>query len=156
MKMRKVDGGPVTGPWLAVIRMRNDNLNLEINGLSGKALSPCHSQWPFQIDGWLHFTSAGPRRPTRPPSLVYPLLSLSKEMRWDRESHADTGQESPEIKTDIANAGEAIKGQIGHVVSLSEALRLFSGRLVNSWLIAGRNVPDINHLWLNMSPLTCL
>jgi len=31
--------------------MKNDNLNLEINGLSGKGLSQCHSQWPFQI--WL-------------------------------------------------------------------------------------------------------
>lgn len=34
----------------------NDNLNLEINGLSGQGLSQCHSQWPFQIDGWLYFT----------------------------------------------------------------------------------------------------
>ncbi len=44
--------------------MKNDNLNLEINGLSGKGLSQCHSQWPFQIEGWLHFTwtnSPGPR-----------------------------------------------------------------------------------------------
>lgn len=58
MKMKGV-AGAAHNPEPCVIGMRDDNLNLEINGLSGEALSPCHSHWPFQTDGWLHFACEG-------------------------------------------------------------------------------------------------
>ena len=115
--------------------MRNDNLNLEINGLSGEAR--CHRATAidlFKTDGWLHFASKGrgERRGAGPHRLI--LHTAERERGRDG---ADTG-EGQVVPARYGTHSRGVDPAGLHLVKTSAALQ---------------SQPGVPNIMMNLKPL---